>query len=89
MHNLRRQHPSQTVGSRKASCTRAGVEDSRCVVQIGKIRDIREISKGGGPENAECTMAWYYRPEEAEGGRKVGPQNLPQIPPKASSRDRD
>jgi len=41
------------------------------VLQIGKIRDIREISKGGGPENAECTMAWYYRPEEAEGGRKV------------------
>lgn len=36
------------------------------MVQVGIIREITEKGK-----KSELMLAWYYRPEEAMGGRKV------------------
>lgn len=46
---------------------------SQCCAQIGKIK---EINAGSG-KSEKCMMAWFYRPEEAEGGRKVNPGPSP------------
>lgn len=36
-------------------------------LQVGKIKDVREAKDG----QAKVQVAWFYRPEEAVGGRKV------------------
>lgn len=36
------------------------------ISQIGRVKDIFQTDKG-----VEVQVAWYYRPEEAVGGRKV------------------
>jgi hypothetical protein len=38
------------------------------ILQVGVIREI--IDKGG--KKSEFHLNWFYRPEEAMGGRKVG-----------------
>jgi hypothetical protein len=38
------------------------------LLQVGKIREIRAIGKAG---QIQVHVAWFYRPEEAMGGRKV------------------
>lgn len=38
--------------------------------QIGKIVDIEQF--GPKPDDVKLDVVWYYRPEEALGGRKVG-----------------
>ena len=35
---------------------------------MGRIRDIRAVGKAG---QIQVQVAWFYRPEEAMGGRKV------------------
>jgi hypothetical protein len=37
--------------------------------QIGRIQTIRQV--GSDPTEVYLTLAWYYRPEEAVGGRKL------------------
>ena len=41
--------------------------DADCM-QVGRIRDIRAVGKAG---QIQVQVAWFYRPEEAMGGRKV------------------
>jgi hypothetical protein len=36
------------------------------VAQVGKIKDITQSGR-----TVKVQMAWFYRPEEAQGGRKV------------------
>lgn len=38
-------------------------------LQVGKIKDVRVQGKNG---QVNIQVAWFYRPEEATGGRKVG-----------------
>ena len=38
--------------------------------QVGRIKDIRAMGKSG---QIQVQVAWFYRPEEAMGGRKVQP----------------
>ena len=40
-------------------------------VQVGKIKDITQSGR-----TVKVQMAWFYRPEEAQGGRKVRPSML-------------
>ena len=42
--------------------------DADGIVQVGRIRDIRAVGKHG---QIQVQVAWFYRPEEAMGGRKV------------------
>jgi hypothetical protein len=35
-------------------------------IQVGKIKDITQSGRA-----VKVQMAWFYRPEEAQGGRKV------------------
>ena len=42
--------------------------DADGLVQVGRIRDIRAVGKNG---QIQVQVAWFYRPEEAMGGRKV------------------
>ena len=42
--------------------------DADYIVQVGRIRDIRAVGKHG---QIQVQVAWFYRPEEAMGGRKV------------------
>ena len=44
--------------------------DAADIVQVGRIRDIRAVVKTG---QIQVQVAWFYRPEEAMGGRKVKP----------------
>ena len=37
-------------------------------LQVGRIRDIKAQGKSG---QISVQVAWFYRPEEATGGRKV------------------
>ena len=45
-----------------------GALDTCSLLQVGKIREIRAIGKAG---QIQVHVAWFYRPEEAMGGRKV------------------
>lgn len=41
-------------------------------LQIGRILEIRRpIKKSQGAESIKVNVAWFYRPEESLGGRKV------------------
>ena len=41
-------------------------------LQIGRILEIkRPIKKSQGAESIKVNVAWFYRPEESLGGRKV------------------
>ena len=45
-----------------------GALNTCSLLQVGKIREIRAIGKAG---QIQVHVAWFYRPEEAMGGRKV------------------
>lgn len=44
---------------------------------IGKIKEIKQSTSD--PEEVELSVSWFYRPEEAVGGRKVGARLLSKV----------